>query len=217
MYEPTQNSSWTWRQIYKVKDILKPGFLNGAWDGNYSIQKGYQWLLGPCSKKDWVPMVWNRVCLPKHNFSTWIYVQQHFLTQDRLQKFGVSTAGVCYLCGMHLETHRHLFFDCLFSLQCLIQLQHWLQVQWQGDVMDWIISWRCRSLLKKQVVMVAISGLIYSIWDCRNKCRLEHYITHPRRVVKGVQQLIKIRVNKGDFGKGNMKCKAWLQHINVLD
>ncbi|XP_074290339.1 uncharacterized protein LOC141617068 [Silene latifolia] len=92
MYEPTQNSSWTWRQICKVKDMLKPGFLNGAWDGNYSIQKGYQWLLGPCSKKDWVPMVWNRVCVPKHNFSTWIYVQQRFLTQDRLQKFGVSTS-----------------------------------------------------------------------------------------------------------------------------
>ncbi|XP_074277740.1 uncharacterized protein LOC141601363 [Silene latifolia] len=215
MYNPTQNSSWVWRQICKVKDILKPGFLNGGWDGSYTIQKGYQWLLGPRSKKDWVPMVWNRVCLPKHNFSTWIYVQQRFLTQDRLQKFGVVTDGECYLCGVQLETHSHLFFECVFSMQCLLHLQNWLQVHWQGNVMDWIIRWRCRSLMKKQVVMAAISGLIYSIWNCRNKCRLENYITQPRQVVKGVQQLIKIRVSKGEFDKGSVKCKAWLQ--NVLD
>ncbi|XP_074289197.1 uncharacterized protein LOC141614344 [Silene latifolia] len=66
MYEPTQHSSWTWRQICKVKDILKSGFLNGAWNGKYSIQMGYRWLLGPYPKKDW----------------------------DRLQKFGVSTFAV---------------------------------------------------------------------------------------------------------------------------
>ncbi|XP_074265496.1 uncharacterized protein LOC141587931 [Silene latifolia] len=65
-----QRSMWAWRQISKIKELLKPGFLNGAWDGNYTIQKGYTWLLGPCQKKDWAPIVWNRVCVPKHNFST---------------------------------------------------------------------------------------------------------------------------------------------------
>ncbi|XP_074288313.1 uncharacterized protein LOC141613474 [Silene latifolia] len=177
----------------------------------------YQWLLGSYPKKDWVPMVWNRVCVPKHNFSTWIYVQQRFLTQDRIQKFRVISAGVCYLCGLHMETHSHLFFDCSFSMQCLKHLQTWLQIQWQGSVLEWILRWRCRSLLKKQVIMAAISGLIYSIWDCRNKCRLEHYITQPARVVKGIHQMLRIRLNKVDFDKGRVKCKAWLKQIDVID
>ncbi|XP_074315706.1 uncharacterized protein LOC141651914 [Silene latifolia] len=78
---------WAWKQICKIKEMLKPGFLNGAWDGAYTIQKGYTWLLGPNQKKDWAPLVWNRVCVPKHNFSTWIFVQQRFLTQDRMNNF----------------------------------------------------------------------------------------------------------------------------------
>ncbi|XP_074293324.1 uncharacterized protein LOC141620317 [Silene latifolia] len=216
MYEPSQNSSWTWRQIFKVKDTLKPGFLNGTWNGKYSIQVAYQWLLGYHPKKDWVSMVWNRVCVPKHNFSTWIYVQQRFLTRDRLQKFGVIIDGVCYLCGMYQETHSHLFFYCPFSMNCLVHLQTWLQIQWQGSLMDWLLRWRCRSLLKKQVVMAAISGLIYSIWDCRNRYRLEHYILQPARVVKGVHQLISLRLNKVDFDRERVKCKAWLRQINVI-
>ncbi|XP_074265701.1 uncharacterized protein LOC141588146 [Silene latifolia] len=217
LYEPSQNSSWTWRQICKIKDLLKPGFLNGAWDGNYTIQKGYTWLLGPYQKKDWAPMVWNRVCVPKHNFSTWIFVQQRFLTQDRMNKFGICTVGLCYLCGMQMETHRHLFFECPFSLQCMLLLQAWLQIQWQGDMVAWLIRWRCCSLLKKQVVMAAISGLIYHIWECRNKCRVELYISQPICVVKNVQKLVTCRVNRGDFGKGRLKCMAWLQKINVID
>ncbi|XP_074277300.1 uncharacterized protein LOC141600943 [Silene latifolia] len=53
-YTPTANSSWTWRKICQVRDILKSGFQNGQWNDNkgvYSVSSGYKWLCGQQSKR----------------------------------------------------------------------------------------------------------------------------------------------------------------------
>ncbi|XP_074300309.1 uncharacterized protein LOC141631549 [Silene latifolia] len=45
-YKATTNSSWTWRQVCRVKDILQSGFfLNGWLSKNYALGEVYDWLL----------------------------------------------------------------------------------------------------------------------------------------------------------------------------
>ncbi|XP_074301228.1 uncharacterized protein LOC141632591 [Silene latifolia] len=75
-YQPSLNSSWTWRQICKIKDLMKSGFVQDQWSmngGRYNTVSGYEWLMGTQIQVPWVPVVWNRLHVPKHSFIAWVY------------------------------------------------------------------------------------------------------------------------------------------------
>ncbi|XP_074298238.1 uncharacterized protein LOC141629072 [Silene latifolia] len=74
-YSPSSNASWTWRQICKVKEKLKVGFLTGAWQSSYYVHHVYHWLLGAHQKKEWLPFVWNRDEKHSHLFFDCSYSQ----------------------------------------------------------------------------------------------------------------------------------------------
>ncbi|XP_074304878.1 uncharacterized protein LOC141639720 [Silene latifolia] len=176
-YTPTANSSWTWRKICQVRDILKPGFLNGQWIDNkgvYSVSSGYKWLCGQQSKVKWCPLIWNQTIIPKHSFISWLVVQERLMTRERLLNFGIITDVSCFFCHSHLETHQHLLYDCQFSKLCWALLCGWLEIDLpSAGLIDWCLNWRCKSLMKKQIVYAAIVAVWYHIWNARNVCRLE--------------------------------------------
>ncbi|XP_074308232.1 uncharacterized protein LOC141643100 [Silene latifolia] len=189
-YQPTNNSSWTWRKICQVKDQLKTGFVNSSWDnqGQYSVSNGYAWLQGDQQKVTWSPLVWNRMNVPKHSFIVWLAVQRRLMTKDRLLKFGIITDAVCDMCLAHQEDHHHLLYGCLFSAQCWNLFRDWLNINMPlVGVLEWGLHWRCRSLLKKQVILAAMAALVYHIWTIRNKCRMELQLPRPCRVLADVQ------------------------------
>ncbi|XP_074265621.1 uncharacterized protein LOC141588063 [Silene latifolia] len=120
-YVPFINSSWTWKKICVVKDKFKHGYINNQWcDGNgeYSVAAGYRWLQGPQTKVHWFPVVWNRFNVPKHSFIAWLIIKERLLTKDRLLAFGIPNDGKCDLCSSHNEDHKHLFYQCEFSIRC---------------------------------------------------------------------------------------------------
>ncbi|XP_074316196.1 uncharacterized protein LOC141652569 [Silene latifolia] len=189
-----------------------PGFAAHSWSAcGYSVQKVYEWLLGSQQRVTWQPFVWNRLSLPKHNFLAWLFGKKRCLTQDRLIKFGVITDGIYYLCGAQQETQAHLFFDCCYSQRCAHLLQHWLGVYWQGDCVYWVIKWRCKSLCKKMIVMAAISGLLYCIWEARNKCKANMVMKRPEAVIEHVQAAIRWRLQRSDFVQQKDSTIAWIR------
>ncbi|XP_074305404.1 uncharacterized protein LOC141640532 [Silene latifolia] len=195
-YNPSVSSSWTWRQICKIKDKLINGFMFNNWLVKpYSEDVVYNWLIGDQGKKEWLPLVWNRLSLPKDNFICWLFIQHRLMTKDRLTRFGVLNDGLCYLCGLAPETHDHLFFYCSFSTRCLVQLRQWLCVDWHGDLITWALKWRCRSLLKKKIILAIFSSLIYLIWETRNKCRVEELVQHLDCLVRRIQERVRGRLN----------------------
>ena len=44
---------------------------------------------------------------------------------DKLKHIGVVDDDMCSLCGIHFETHTHLFFECPFSLLCVAGIKDW--------------------------------------------------------------------------------------------
>ncbi|XP_074265862.1 uncharacterized protein LOC141588314 [Silene latifolia] len=216
-YHPTNNTSWVWRQVCKVKDQLMHGFVAHRWtESAYSVQKVYEWLLGTQQRVTWQPFVWNRVSLPKHNFLAWLFVRKRCLTHDRLIKFGVIADGICYLCGAQQETQAHLFFDCCYSQRCVQLLQHWLGVSWQGDCVDWVIKWRYKSLCQKMIVMAAISGLVYCIWEVRNKCKVDMVMKRPETVIEQVHKVLRWRLMRNDFEQQKGSTLAWLRDKELV-
>ncbi|XP_074266952.1 uncharacterized protein LOC141590247 [Silene latifolia] len=191
-YQAPCYSSWSWRQLCKVKSKLSPGFTAGMWPC-YTARDGYQWLLGQPQKVQWFSYVWNRVALPKVTFINWLFINHRPLIKDRMGRFGMLTDGLCFLCGNADESRAHRFFYCGFSRRCLHLVQLWLPAPWQPNVVEWLIQWRCRSLLKKQVLMAVIAGLIYLIWNSRNISRVEHKVSRPECVLKKLQSLTALR------------------------
>ncbi|XP_074288930.1 uncharacterized protein LOC141614073 [Silene latifolia] len=167
--------------------------LNGWLNEDYSTHGVYIWLIREHVTVNWMPLVWNRLCLPKVNFICWLYVLNRFMTKERLVRYGVISSDLCDLCGTAQETHYHLFFDCSYSQRCLLLLKQWLAIDWNGDLTIWILSWRCRTLLRKKVIMAALATLIYHIWQNRNTSRHEGLVQYPAAVLRWIKAYLKGR------------------------
>ncbi|XP_074298079.1 uncharacterized protein LOC141628891 [Silene latifolia] len=123
----------------------------------------------------WYPVIWNRLNLPKHSIIGWLAIQCRLLTKDRLLRFNIISDGYCDMCLDHLEDHTHLLYRCRFSVCCWRLLADWLDINLPDtDILNWCIRWRCRSLMKKQIVITAIMAMIYQIWNARNICRVDN-------------------------------------------
>ncbi|XP_074306260.1 uncharacterized protein LOC141641499 [Silene latifolia] len=196
-YTPTVNTSWTWRKICQVMDIMKPGFVTGTWavfPGSYSVSNGYRWLLGQQHPVTWYPLIWNKTLVPRHAFVGWLIVQGRLMTRDRLFRFGITTDMACAICSLQNETHQHLFSDCTYCTRCWDLLNEWLGMSIpKTSVVDWYTAWRCPSLMKKQIIGAAIVALWYHIWNARNIARIEDRVLAPRFLLRKVKQDIQGR------------------------
>ncbi|XP_074266664.1 uncharacterized protein LOC141589943 [Silene latifolia] len=211
-YSPSLQTSWTWRQLCKVKDLLAPGFAQWL-QVPYSISLVYSWLSGSQVTVPWIPYVWNRLALPKVNFINWLFIQGRLLTKDRLAKFGVINDGICFLCGTMQETSLHLFFECPFSLRCLHLLQTRLGFFWTVDVIANSLNWREKSLLRKKIILAAIASLVYYIWEGRNKCRLGDWVARPEAVRERIHATLRGRLHMLQMEKVPSRDIEWVKNV----
>jgi hypothetical protein len=58
-------------------------------------------------------LLWFKGHIPRHSFILWLASLDRLRTMDRLHG-GVPTT-TCILCGIHMETHEHLFFECSYT------------------------------------------------------------------------------------------------------
>ncbi|XP_074301598.1 uncharacterized protein LOC141633000 [Silene latifolia] len=213
-YTPKPYSSWSWRKICAVKDLLQEGFHGHWWlkEGNdYSIQQGYRWLGEEEVPKCWAKFVWNNMCLPKHCFIGWIAANERLLTNDRLNHFHTHSDSLCYLCGLVDEDYSHLFFNCNYSKRCVKLLSLCVDIIIPTvDVIQWWIKLRIRSLLKKKILAALLQGLVYKIWEARNHCRIEFVIASPELFVSHVRKEVMSRVDFICNPADRARIRQWL-------
>ncbi|XP_074293342.1 uncharacterized protein LOC141620341 [Silene latifolia] len=191
---------WNVAMIGKyVKDLLIAGFNNGVWQsgqGIYSVSSGYQWLQGVQHKVPWVPLIWNRYNVPKHSIIGWLAIHKRLMTKDRLLRFGVISDAKCDMCLDQHEDHQHLLYECAFSVQCWTSLQDWVGIKLpRSGILEWRLKWWCRSLMRKQMVLSAILGLVYHVWYAHNIYRLEQRLPRPSVLIAMVKEDIQARRN----------------------
>ncbi|XP_074278158.1 uncharacterized protein LOC141601755 [Silene latifolia] len=168
------------------------GYVGVWWlqpNQDYTITSGYNWLSPPMVKVNWDHFVWVKEALPKHSFIGWLVMHERLLTRDRLKKMGIILDDTCILCDAAPESHSHLFFNCMFSqrflhllsqrLGCHLPRQSWIA---------WWLSMKSQSQSLRNSIAAHLLALIYSIWWCRNKCRIEGYLLRPDIVVASLLQ-----------------------------
>lgn len=85
----------------------------------FFIQGCYKKMVGDIQKVHWGQSIWNRLVVLKQRTISWMIMLEKLRTTDRLRKIGVKDADECVLCGVSVETHKHLFFECEFTRKCL--------------------------------------------------------------------------------------------------
>ncbi|XP_074289264.1 uncharacterized protein LOC141614416 [Silene latifolia] len=108
-------------------------------------------------------------------------------TRDKMFQLQISDSSSCVNCAQAVETHEHLFGSCVYSLQIIAGIEHWLGMSLAGSNLN------CTQMQKK-VVRLALMATWYFIWKQRNECRLSLTLDAPKRVIMEVQSIVKAQI-----------------------
>lgn len=214
-YNAPHYASWVWKAICKTKDIMKKGFLTQGWlHGGYSIKKGYEWLGGDAHKVSWAPAIWNRLSLPKHRLILWLAIQGRLQTRAKLKSLGIIVEDECLLCGVHSETHEHLFYQCHYSRTVLQKMMLWVGCHSKKtdltSLMLWILNRFPGTRFRRQVLMVVAAAVVYGIWQIRNDALWNSKVQLPDYLVKCLQDIVKLRILPLVGKKVSLVDRMWL-------
>ncbi|KAK2658645.1 hypothetical protein Ddye_005178 [Dipteronia dyeriana] len=182
--------SWNWQTAMSV-DLVKIRSRMPSYNPNSNIEDSIRWLSSPNGIYStssalsslralrpvipWFKLVWFPQNIPRMSFILWMTFRGRLLTRDHIHKYEPRATTTCVLCNSHLETHAHLFFECLFSRAIWTQLLNYCRTHWIGlcwnDFIAWVSTyWRGNThviVAKKLCLGVAV----YHIWRERN-CRI---------------------------------------------
>ena len=137
---------WTteWNHKYLVLNSLIPIMLNDSedklwWkdmDGNlhkFSVSHAWQAIRPHAPVIEWFDVVWFSQCIPRHAFLIWLLIGEKLKTQDKLRAWEVADSVNledmrCPLCNLVRDSHSHLFFECVFSMQVWIKARSFIHV-----------------------------------------------------------------------------------------
>ncbi|XP_074288534.1 uncharacterized protein LOC141613690 [Silene latifolia] len=114
------------------------------------------------------------------------------------------------------ESMNHLFFECPFSRQCRDLVSEWcrflLHLQ---NCISWWIELRQEAACKKKVIAMILSGLLYHVWHCRNRCRVDEYVVRPTVVLANVKSDVKMRLGQYDIRCKNALVLEWVEYLKA--
>ncbi|XP_021837040.1 uncharacterized protein [Spinacia oleracea] len=142
-------------------------------------------------------------------------LQGRLQTRTRLCKFGVCDTTSCLFCDSHEETHVHLFFDCLYSRKCLLEVKQWLGIPVNivryMALMTWI-HWKGRGCkFQKHVMYAAINATVYTIWRARNEVLWNQKLPTVTHTVRFVQQSVIDRMQQLGIPRISSRVQDWWQ------
>ena len=169
-HNPPITASWIWKGICKLRDEIH-AIVQQQTSTQYKI-KGVCRLLMPAENNvNWSRNFWCRYSVPKPRFITWLAMRSRLYTRDRLLNFDLVQDATCVLCSNDIETHDHLFFQCLCSVMILQQITQWMGYDSTSHSLHSILH-KCGNIrgnrMKKRALLVAIAATVYGVWKLRN-------------------------------------------------
>ncbi|KAK3193242.1 hypothetical protein Dsin_024552 [Dipteronia sinensis] len=144
-------------------------------NGIYSTSFAFSSLRALHPLVPWFQLVWFPQNIPRMSFILWMTVRGRLSTRDRIHKYDPSAVTTCVLCNSHLESHAHLFFECLLSRAIWTQLLNYCGSPWNGLCWNDFITWASTHWRGNTPIIVAkklcLGAAVYHIWRERN-CRI---------------------------------------------
>ncbi|KAK2653267.1 hypothetical protein Ddye_013123 [Dipteronia dyeriana] len=175
--------SWNWSSAMSI-DLVEIRSRMPSYNPNSNIEDSIRWhpslngiysasstlasLKAPHPLVPWFKLVWFRQNITRMSFILWMVVRGRLPTKDRIHKYDPRAVTTCVLYDSHLESHAHLFFECLFSRAIWTQLlnyngTHWISLSW-NDFTAWASThWRGNThvIVAKKL---CLGAAVYHIW-----------------------------------------------------
>ena len=141
-YNAPNSASWVVKHICKAKQEIM-GVCGSDWfdRGKYTTAETYKKLQNTGESLRWCKAIWDHHNIPKHCFVGWLAMKRRLMTRNRLIAMGGCQSDSCLLCENGKEDHDHLFFDCIFSKQCISRIQSWLGFRTLARNLPQLIGW----------------------------------------------------------------------------
>jgi hypothetical protein len=141
--------------------------------GKFTIDSAWDFLRDSRPTDTMYHLIWFPEHVPRQAFILWIASMGRLHTMDRLLSHQIISSATCALCGLHTETHNHLFFQCTYSASVWRNITEKTLVNWPN--MDWLclLQWAATTFRKKKdfshyLSRLALSATIYFLWYERN-------------------------------------------------
>ncbi|XP_024964359.1 uncharacterized protein LOC112504640, partial [Cynara cardunculus var. scolymus] len=144
---------------------------NSASCSKFSVSKAWASLEGTYPVVSWYKSVWFSGHIPKHAFCLWLACHKRLPTQDRMLWKDEPPDLKCSLCGIFMDSHSHLFYQCNFAHEVWDSILHKVDLTTIPSSWDHILEAifdtdrRSRSLKQK----LAVAASVYYIWQERNR------------------------------------------------
>ncbi|XP_062104281.1 uncharacterized protein LOC133815458 [Humulus lupulus] len=184
---------------------------------NFSIKVSHDLLFDSPLKVHWAKFVWERFSVPKHRFVLWLAMLQRLRTRIFIQKYNSAIDPSCLFCGDYDEDVHHLFFQCKYSRQCLLQVKEWLgwkvKTEDYENLLQWIGKTSRWSRFQKSTLIAVIASLIYHIWRVRNDTLWSQKVWSIAHTVQAIQKDIRLRIYPLISSKTKSLDKDWFHVI----
>ncbi|XP_074292822.1 uncharacterized protein LOC141619701 [Silene latifolia] len=189
-FVPTNDSSWYWRKICQVKQLLEGAYQQHIWSDEtgctYSISKGYEYLRNKNSEVNWAKLVWNTWSITKHSIVSWIYYHNNLNTNEKMHQLGVSNTDTCCICESTTEMLEHLFFMCEYNRKVVWKVGTEVKVDLPiSDVRNWRLR-RGGMATRSNFTNALINACIYHIWRQRNSGKYESKVLRPEKLAEKI-------------------------------
>ncbi|KAJ8419243.1 hypothetical protein Cgig2_006407 [Carnegiea gigantea] len=139
---------------------------------DYTVKKGYLWLLGDQTNKPWSILTWSRTIIPRHSFTTWLFFQQRVPVKCRLAKLTSQTNDpTCVQRNTAEESQEHLFLSGQWTKELWHLLSNWWPLpSFNPNFEDFLRAFtRLKGPRKKKKITYAVmAAALYHIWRTRN-------------------------------------------------
>ncbi|XP_009762766.1 uncharacterized protein [Nicotiana sylvestris] len=200
------------RQAYRR---LRPGQMAKT-NRKYTIMKGYSWLRGTLDTCQWGRWVWNVQNVTKYSFICWLMMQGKLLTKDKLTNRGISSDGLCVLCGNAPESIEHLSYECHFFKLCINEVLQLLKISitnYEGRHLWKRIGRKMGSKFRKEFSYAILVALSYHIWRGRNEALWKCVVPRPSKICAQIKKECKVRVMEIINKIKRDKDRRWIEEV----
>ncbi|XP_062100475.1 uncharacterized protein LOC133806383 [Humulus lupulus] len=196
-YQLKLDVSWYWRKLCYLRETFSEMDLEvSTVHGKLNLK----FLFSSMLQRDSVGFakaVWCSLSMPRHHFILWQPVLGHLLTRDNLVRCQIDVSSkFCPACESVEESHKHLFFDCVFSQQVWEILKHWLGPGiWPNQWDKWKqwLEGKPKNMMHR-IYVASLPAAVYNIWCNRNFCFFSHFSYTLHCLVSMIKRCLKVRL-----------------------
>ena len=226
VFDVIENGTWRWHADWfsRFPDLVNlpdPNLLDDTndglvWrdmDGNFkpfSVACAWDSLRTRADMVEWFNIPWFPHCIPRHAIHLWLVIKQKLKTQDRLRPTDVGPNVdlnlLCSpLCDTISDSHPHLFFECLFSMQVWLQVRVLSGMDVVPPLLEDVLMF-IMPISKGRSVVSILSRLVlaattYHLWIERNSRLFKQKKSTVDEVVQVIISTVRLKLVTFKFKK----------------